>query len=516
MGCHDMNSASNIQHLRFARGYLIAPQDLPVESPMLQNWTRHDHAGRLIYMHPEADLQVLETDRGDIWLLIGHAYDPWSGEHDEKVILERLDAGYKKSEDDFFAEIDRLSGRFVLFLFRADGSGMALQDAVGLKNLYFTDTPHGPCFASHSQLLADALGLERDPDIDRLVQSGFYGIGIRHLPGLRTPFNGMRMLSANTLLRLPDLAVERFFPRGPHTESDDLARTAQIIGDVFSASFDLLSKKKPLALSLSTGTDSRVSLAASRGHRDNIHYFSYISDAAEERDATGAGRLCELLGVNHTIYRVPAAAQNDLNGSALSAILDHNAAYVRNPKASERAKLHYLLEHLPKGLMEVKTHVSEIGRAFYCKKLGVSAMPDRLTPRHMSNLYKRNAFDRPILRFLDRSFAEFIDTTGFGRDFFNYEQADMFYWEHRMSAWGSLANQDHDILHDMTVIFNNRDVLKWLLSPPRPDRIADRLHHEIIRYLWPEVLQIPLSQMNSPKARLRKLAERTFFAVNQF
>lgn len=134
----------------------------------------------------------------------------------------------------------------------------------------------------------------------------------------------------------------------------------------------------------------------------------------------------------------------------------------------------------------------------------------------MSNFYKRNMFDRPMLRFMDQAFLEYIETTAFGRDFYNYEQHDMFYWEHRNSAWASLANQDHDILHDMTVIFNNRDVLKWLLSPPRKDRIADRLHHAIIRYLWPEVLQIPLSQKNSPKAKLRKLAERTFFAINRF
>ena len=68
----------------------------------------------------------------------------------------------------------------------------------------------------------------------------------------------------------------------------------------------------------------------------------------------------------------------------------------------------------------------------------------------------------------------------------------------------------------MTVIFNNRDVLKWLLSPSRPDRIADRLHHAIIQYLWPEVLQIPLSQKSSSKQKLRKLAERDFFSVNRF
>ena len=292
--------------------------------------------------------------------------------------------------------------------------------------------------------------------------------------------------------------------------------TARIIGDVFAASFDLLARKKPLALSLSMGTDSRVSLAASRAHRDAIHYFSYISDAAEEVDAVGAHELCRRLGIEHTIYRVPVDALGDLDDSELSAVLDHNAAHVRNPKASERAKLHYLLQHFPKGMMEIRSPVSEIGRAIYCKKMGVDRLPERLTPRHMSNLYKRNLFDRGMLRFMDRAFEEYIETTGFGRDFYNYEQHDMFYWEHRNTAWASLSMQDQDVLHEPTVVYNNRDLLKWLVSPSRPDRIADRLHHAIIRYLWPEVLQIPLSQKTSPKQKLRKLAERAFFAVNRF
>jgi|GEM_PF-1721726 len=511
-----MISVESYDGLRFARGYLVVPRERCVDARVPGSWTRREIAGYAILTHPDTDLHVLVSDRQEYWVLIGHAYDPWSGLHEETALLRELDAGFRRSEEDLFRVLDRLSGRFVIFLFRSDGTGLAVQDAVGLKNLYFAESSHGPCFASHSQLLADVLGLDRDPDIDRLVGSYFYGIGIRHLPGLRTPFRGMRMLSANTLLRLPELKVERFFPRGPHPESEDIEATAKMIGDVFARSFDLLSQKKKLAVSLSMGTDSRVTLAASRAHRDGIHYFSYISDAAEEVDAVGAARLSELLGIEHTIYRVPVESMGAISGTELSAIIDDNGAHVRQPKPSERAKLHYLVEHLPKGLLEVKSHVSEIGRAFYCKKMGVESLPRLLSPRDMSNLYKRNLFDRELLRFTDRAFAEFIEVTGFGRDFYNYEQHDMFYWEHRMSAWGSLANQDHDILHDMTVIFDNRDVLKWLLSPPRKDRIADRLHHEIIRYLWPEVLQVPLSQKNSPKAKLRKFAERTFFAVNRF
>ena len=502
--------------LSFARGYLITPSAQSPALPLLASWNQHRVGAHSVRTHPDTDTHFHTSERGDAWVLIGHAYDPWAGIPDEDNILRRLAAALEEGDFRFLKELDRLSGRFVLFFFRSDGTGMAVQDAVGLKNLFFAEGPHGPCFASHSQLLADVLALPRDPEIDRLVGSFFYGIGIRHLPGLSTPFLGMRMLSANTRLELPTLELQRFFPRESHPESDDLGHTARIIGDVFTASFKMLSRKKPLALSLSMGTDSRVSLAASRAFRDQIHYFSYNSDAAEEKDAVGAHELCRRLGIDHTIYRVPAAATNPTEETHLSAVLDHNAAYVRNPKPSERAKLSHLLAELPPGRMEVKTPVSEIGRAIYCKKMGVKKLPARLTPRHMSNLYKRNLFERGLLKFMDRAFAEYIRTTRFGEDFFNYEQADMFYWEHRNSAWASLANQDHDILHDMTVIFNNRDVLKWLLSPSRPDRIADHLHQEIIRYLWPEALQMPLSAMDTPKKKLRKLAERTFFAVNRF
>ena len=502
------------ESLWFARGFLVVPENVPVHLPSLDDWRQDRLCGYLVRTHPAADICILKSGHGDTWILLGHAYDPWLGEHEERILLQNLDAAYGQSEASFFDGLDRLSGRFVLAHLQGDGRGMVVQDAVGLKNLFFASTPNGPCMASHSQLLADALGLERDPDIDRLVGSWFYGVGIRHLPGLRTPFLGMGMLSANTLLRLPSLTVERFFPRAPHPVTDDVLHTAQEIAPIFAVSFDLLSRKCPLALSLSTGTDSRVSLAASRAFKDSVHYFSYASDPAEERDAVGARTLCNLLGIEHTLYRVPGVDADKVEGSEFSTILDHNAAYIRKPKRSERAKLHHLLAHFPKGMMEIKTHVSEIGRAFYCKKLGTSRIPDRLTARQMSNLYKRNLLSRDMLRFTDRAFDEFVRATGFGQCFFNYEQADMFYWEHRMSAWGSLANQDHDVLHDMTSLFNNRGVLKWLLSPSLSDRIADRLHHEMIRVLWPETLEVPLSNLESPKKKLRKLAERVFFSVN--
>jgi hypothetical protein len=132
----------------------------------------------------------------------------------------------------------------------------------------------------------------------------------------------------------------------------------------------------------------------------------------------------------------------------------------------------------------------------------------------MSNLYKRNIVARSLLRWTDRAFERFREDTRFGQEFYDYEEADMFYWEHRMPQWGALANQDHDIIHDMTTIFNNRRLLVNFLKPSLEDRISDRLHLAVIEHLWPEVLQMPLDSKTSLKARLRKTAERWFFRLN--
>jgi hypothetical protein len=109
------------------------------------------------------------------------------------------------------------------------------------------------------------------------------------------------------------------------------------------------------------------------------------------------------------------------------------------------AKLKTLLEGFPPGRMELKGYGSEIGRAFYCKAMGLPELPLTLAPRHMSNLYKRNLF--------------------------------------------------------------NRHLLVNLLKPKRQDRISDRLRRYVIHGLWPEVFQLPLSENGGLKARIRQILE---------
>ena len=67
----------------------------------------------------------------------------------------------------------------------------AVQDSVGIMPIFYTDrldTLNEIYLSSHSQLIADLCNFTMDANIERLINSKFYLIGIRHLPGIKSPF----------------------------------------------------------------------------------------------------------------------------------------------------------------------------------------------------------------------------------------------------------------------------------------------------------------------------------------
>lgn len=159
--------------------------------------------------------------------------------------------------------------------------------------------------------------------------------------------------------------------------------------------------------------------------------------------------------------------------------------------------------------------MSEIGRGFYYEKHGLKTMPDPLKPRHMSNFYKRNMFDRKTLKYMDKAFEEFINVTKFGEHFLDrYDESDMFYWEHRMSQWVAFVKQDFDISHETTIIYNNRKLMDAFMNFDIQDRIEDIPQTNIIEKLNQELYNLKISNDNAMKDNKRILLERVFFEIN--
>jgi hypothetical protein len=364
-------------------------------------------------------------DRGSAVLLMGHAVDPWNGLSGPEILqaLRRsLPPGrLPQARDRSLWEIlDSLTGRFVLAVLDRRLPWI-VQDAVGLQPLFYSSGTEAFAASSHAQLLAEVMGLERDPMVDELVTSRFYRKGMQHLPGLRTPFLGMKMLTPNTFLDVKGHRVVRFFPREPHGPVEDWNALVEESAGVLTRSVQMLSREYEVAVPLSPDPDYDALLKCN-----------------------GAG----------------------------------------------------------------------IGRAFYCKAMGVPELPATLTPRHMTSLYGWNLFNRRLLRWTDDCFREFRAGTGFGQEFFDYEEADLFYWEHRIPQWAALASQDHDLVHDTTSVFNNRRLLVNFLKPERRARLTDHLHSTIIFTLWPEAMKAPLPPGPGLKTVMGQALRRWLFERN--
>lgn len=507
-----LQSKSYLQKLLFRRGYLFTSkkQDCNNKFPFYNHWSEVNIENFYLYLHEDQKGFVVNRN-GKTYVLIGHAYNPWENMSDESQILETLASALEVNNIKFFYELSKVTGVFIVIVIDGD-KVFAVQDSTGIMPLFYSDNNGELYFSSHSQLIADLCQFQMDPKIERLVNSNFYLIGIRHLPGLKSPFSQIKALTANTYLEIFPFKIHRFFPnRKLVTKTENPLET---IATVLKNSMELISNKFNASISLTGGTDSRMTLAATKDFYDKYKYFSFISTKAEEKDAIAAQKIGEQLGLNHSIYKVPKNNEEIADFEEISAIINHNAGYMKKHKDAELRKIIFLYQQ-NQIVMEVKSHISEIGRAFYYKKLGRNMMPHPLKPRHMSNLYKRNMFDRKTLKYMDDSFQEFIQKTQFGHNFNDrYDESDMFYWEHRMSQWASFVKLDFNISHDTTIIYNNRKLLDMFMDFSLEDRIADEPQKEIIKFLNEKLYDLNISNQNAMGDKKRILLEKVFFEIN--
>jgi hypothetical protein len=506
------------RRLLFARGYLITRQELldSAGAPFFGHWRRQSVGSWYLHTHAETSVATHVAEDGNVLFLVGHAYDPFNGTESESELLARAAGACAASESAMLCEVGNWTGRFVLGVI----SGKVLklvQDCAGLRTAYYGEFSGTPWVASHAQLIADLCGLVMDPCVSALVNSSAYAIGIRFLPGNISPFSGVKRLGPNTVLDYREgFSVRRFYPHPAAITirpERELPGVVESIATVLDTSLSLIARKwRNPAISMTGGTDSQTTLAATRSSRDAFRYFSFNSSQAEWRDVDAAGRLCGSLGLRHERHDIPeAAALPDFD--AVVAVLRHNSAYVRRNAGNDLRKLAYFAQTRPYDV-DVKSWVSEVGRAFFCARLGVDKLPDRLTARHLSNLYKRIFFDRRLLGFVDDAFDKWMQEIDFDADSGALDKSDMVYWEHRVPAWGALGLNEFDMCWETTVPYNNRRLLEMFLSFPRHLRARDHAHKEVVRLFDPALANLGVHVENDGKQRRRIMLERVFFEVN--
>lgn len=515
----DVRKLLDERHRRalFARGYLLTTHQVEPDDgfPFWGNWSATKVQSWRLHTHAQTSFYIHEMDGGAL-LLIGHAYDPFNGTMDEASLLAEAGSALERSEEGLRAVIDNWTGRFALFIVRGKQLD-AVQDCAGMRTVFYGHAAGRPFVTSHAQLAADLWDLKPVRWIRELVASREYRIGIRFLPGDMSAYEGVKRLGPNLMLRYrADFSLERFFVglrrEADESGADDASRVA-VIAAALQRSLEMSSRKwETPAISLTGGTDSQTTLAAARTTRAGWKFFTFSSSAEEANDLEAAKVLAERLSLQHETHSIPDSGADIEDYEAYAAIVWHNSAYVRANGENDLRKLAYFA-NASLCEVDVKSWVSEIGRAYFCKRLGVNKLPDPLSPRQMSILYKRIAINRSLLWKVDSAISEWVESAQF-RQFEGIDQADMVYWEHRLPGWGALCLNEFDMCWETTLPFNNRRLMEMFLAFPRDKRLSDYAHKEVIRSLDPGLADSEVHVLNYSKKGLRVAMERVFFEVN--
>jgi len=359
----------------------------------------------------------------------------------------------------------------------------AFQDATGNRSLfYFKNGSNELLLSSHSELIADIKQEEFTNEAKLFLKSeGFINNNNRYFPGLFTPYKNIFRLTPNTLITLDNLNIKRFFPRRGIKNSKIDDSTVEELASLLTNQIKLLNQKYDLAVSLTAGIDSRLTLAACKEMKDDILFYTYIYGKVSNKDAKIAETLCNKLNLNYSKLQFNGDQDEEFEAEFMK-----NTSFISTKYRAQIAEILY--NEYPQNRLHLKSNLPDIGKAHYRNRFAF--LPSRSDANILSRLYnaKYNS------TYVQKAYRDFIETTHFySENLFNYDLYDLFYWENYIGNWQSLCLYEWDVAQDTCIIYNNRIFLKKMICLPLKDRFNKKLYYDLIKYMWSESNEIEIN-----------------------
>lgn len=512
-----LDERSDLRKYLFIRGFLLT-ENADINSdgfPFYGEWKHTELQGLHFWTHKLTGFHYAEIN-GKTLFLFGHAYNPFTMQTDEKLILERIGEHYGK--DDFYDFVDEMTGIFVFGVID-DGKILTLIDPSGMQSVCCGTVDGKFYLTSHAQLVADICPLKTDPFVSELVNYKWYGrVMGPYLPADLTPFPELKRIVPNIEYTYQNGKVRhrRFYPLKDLAEVKDEQEYNEVIttaADILKNGMELVCRKwnNPW-VSLTGGIDSNTTFAAGNGNYDKLKTFSYFSAEKESPDCDAAKKISEHFNIPWTLYHIPSDATELADYDIKREIILHNNSYVAETPDNEIRKRIYLDEHLPADV-EVKSWTSETIRAYWYKHYGRKSMP-KLSGKLFRNLYKIFLENRSLAHKVDKIFDKYIADFEYEKIPSQYPPADMHYNEVTWGSWGGLNISEMKFYTDITIVYNNRKFLDLLFRVPLEKRISDEHHLDMKKYLNPELYDMGIRVVNMKETAFRAHCLNAIFTLN--
>lgn len=449
----------------FCRGFLLSPEPVIVHD----NWKQCTLGP--FYLTYDPNVEFYTVKENDIIIaLVGSFIDLNAESIDIKEIAHNIIIKFSESFDTFVRYLDMVCGRHCIIIGNKDNFQI-LQDATGMRSVYYHVSR--PIVSSHYNLIKDYLGeMEPNPYF-----SHYQKMNPRPwtLPGDFTPWKDIRQLFANHVLDINNSKIRRFWPIKKH-DNLSINYTNEAIFNILQLEVKLLLKKTDIIVSLTSGTDSRLSASLLKSYRNDVVFYSYTSaNPKTAKDHDDALEIASNLGLRFISINLDDIDESDPSFSEIKQVTTHNH-YHRH--AAKTVPIY--LEKFPKNVIHLQSNLVEIIREFEM----FESLPDRASVKNLvDKIYSMDSHNPMVLEM----FNEYYETNQLG-DIFNYLTTDIIYWEYRMSGWlNGAVLLESDFAFDTFMLFNCRHILELGLSSPRFYKRNNSIPFNIVRNNWPEM-----------------------------
>lgn len=469
-----------LRSIVYPLGFVFSPRNVPV---VPEAYVR-PLGGLPLYTHPRTRVAHAGADSRHV-LLLGLAVHQAAPELSEQALVEGLLDELSRSERAFLDAVDPLVGRFAL-LYMTAGTWKATSDAIGLRSIYYTISDGGVVAGSHAHLVWQ----QRSVREHRPPLPGRWGY-----PGAYTAYEDVFLLTPNTSLDFARGSPERFYPSSPLpvVARDELVDLCLSVGR--NVLTNLLARS-PVAISLTAGIDSRVTLALAEPFGDRLRYFTYWNRPAHSVDVSLGQAIADRFALSHQV----------VTGAALDYWGDGSefAAFAHQLRLNSFGVHDIALIPMYCGAfsqwetIHVRSNMYEIGRADFQKRFPVLKPTD---VERATEYYARWAGARRMAGHTEQIRAAFDDY--FVRAQWNealpyVDASDLYFWEHRMPSWQSNVLLESDCVFETAILLNSRDVMAKMAGQPVKERIDGQLHRTLMSRVLPELLDYPVNPTTWP------------------
>lgn len=515
-----LDKKTHIQKHLFEKGYLITNATITNfdEYPFYNNWNKTKIGGYDFWIYKGVNLYTCDFEDGTIFL-IGHAYNPYSMNWDENVILKEIATDY--SHKKYLDIIDELTGVFIAGIVNKDNIEFLL-DASGMQYGCY-GTINGNLFiSSHMRLIGDICGLSTDNYVERLINYKWYHYMMgNYMPGDITCYKELKRIVPNTYVAFCDgkYTVTRFYPNKEIKMCQSDEEYMQVISEAAEIMHNTMKlipmKWKRPAISLTGGIDSNTTFAAANSCYDKYSTFSYVSMHRESVDAEKAQEISKRFNVSHTTYNVPEKNEEVPDFETYKAVFDYNQGGIGASKDDDARKKITLIQNDVCDV-EVKSWVSETIRAYAYKYFGRKKFSKKLSARNYTSLYKIFFMNRKLVWETDKHFRAYFKNTQLKEHLYNYDESDFFVWELMHGGKCGLNIGVMKSCFDITIPYNNRKLLDLLLRVPLEYRLTDKHHLDLKKLMNKDLYEMNIRVVNLNETSTRKKLANIYYTLNSF